>query len=60
VNYSHGWAPDPQRDDWFTTTSAAEGAAGFAATGYLAWAPYLAVGLLLAALASVAWGRLRR
>jgi hypothetical protein len=60
VNYSHGWAPQPELDDWFTTVSAADGEAHFAATGYLAWAPYLAVGLLLAALGAIAWGRLRR
>jgi hypothetical protein len=60
VNYSHGWAPEPELDDWFTTVSAADGEAHFAATGYLAWAPYLAVGLLLAALSAIAWGRLRR
>jgi hypothetical protein len=60
VNYSHGWAPQPELDDWFTTVSAADGEAHFAATGYLAWAPYVAVGLLLAALSAIAWGRLRR
>jgi hypothetical protein len=60
VNYSHGWAPQPELDDWFTTVSATDGEAHFAATGYLAWAPYLAVGLLLAALGAIAWGRLRR
>jgi hypothetical protein len=60
MNYSQGWAPQPELEDWFTTVSAEDGEAHFAATGYLAWAPYLAVGLLLAALASVAWGRLRR
>jgi hypothetical protein len=60
VNYSHGWAPEPELDDWFTTVSAEGGEAHFAATGYLSWAPYVAVGLLLAALVSIAWGRLRR
>jgi hypothetical protein len=60
VNHSNGWAPDPIADDWFTTVAAEQGLAEFAATGYLAWAPYVAAGLLAAALALVAWGRARR
>lgn len=60
VNYSHGWGPEPELDDWFTTVSAAGGQAGFAATGYLAWAPYAAAALLLTALGLIGWGRVRR
>jgi hypothetical protein len=60
VNYSQGWGPEPELDDWFTTVSAADGEADFAATGYLAWAPHAAAGLLLAALVLIGWGRVRR
>jgi GT2 family glycosyltransferase len=61
LNYSHGWAPDPElEDDWFTTVAAAEGSALFSGTGYLAWAPYVAAAVLLAALGAIGWGRVRR
>ena len=60
VNYSDGWGPEPELDDWFTTVSAVEGAADFAAGGYLRVAPYLAAGLLALALSLVVWGRVRR
>jgi hypothetical protein len=61
LNYSHGWAPDPElEDDWFTTVAAAEGSARFSGTGYLAWAPYVAAAVLLAALGAIGWGRVRR
>jgi hypothetical protein len=60
VNHSNGWAPDPIADDWFTTVAAEQGLVEFTAMGYLAWAPYIAAGLLAAALALVAWGRARR
>jgi GT2 family glycosyltransferase len=60
LNYSHGWAPEPELDDWSTTVSASDGNARFSATGYLAWAPYVAVGVLIVALGAIAWGRVRR
>ena len=60
VNYSGGWAPQPERVDWFTNVSAVEGRAIFSATGYLSYAPYAAAGLLLLALGLIAWGRARR
>jgi GT2 family glycosyltransferase len=60
VNYSAGWSPEPQLDDWFTRVSAAEGATAFAAMGYLAFAPYAAVGLFGLAMVLIAWGRARR
>jgi hypothetical protein len=60
VNYSHGWQPEPELADWYTTVAAAEGEARFGAGGYLRWAPYLAVGLLIVALGMIVLGRLRR
>ncbi len=60
VNYSHGWAPEPELQDWFVTVAADRGTASFSATGYLALAPYLAAGLLLIALVLIGWGRARR
>jgi hypothetical protein len=60
VSYSHGWQPEPEREDWFTTVSAAEGEARFGAGGYLRWAPYLAAALLFLALGMMVAGRLRR
>jgi hypothetical protein len=60
VNYSHGWSPQPEPVDWFTSVSAVEGRATFSATGYLSYAPYAAAGLLLLALGLIGWGRARR
>ncbi|MGH8873486.1 MAG: hypothetical protein ACRDWS_16110 [Acidimicrobiia bacterium] len=60
VNYSHGWAPQPELADWFTTVSAAKGVATFSAGGYLAAAPFAAAGLLVLALGLMVWGRVRR
>ena len=60
INYSHGWAPQPDRDDWLTTVSGAEGTATFSATGYLSYAPYAAALFLIMALGLMAWGRARR
>jgi hypothetical protein len=60
VSYSDGWAPDPAAEDWFTSVSAEQGEAGFTAGGYLAWAPYVAAGLLALAIVLIAWGKARR
>ena len=60
VNYSHGWDPEPELEDWFTTVSGIEGTAEFSATGYLSYAPYAAALLLVLALGLVSWGRARR
>jgi GT2 family glycosyltransferase len=60
VNYSHGWQPEPELADWYTTVTAADGEARFDAGGYLRWAPYLAIGLLVVALGMIVLGRLRR
>ncbi|MDP9145811.1 MAG: hypothetical protein M3N43_14175, partial [Actinomycetota bacterium] len=60
VNYSPGWQPDAISEGWHLTVAATEGAATFSGTGYLAYAPYAAAGLLLAALALLAWGTARR
>lgn len=60
VNHSPGWQPDAMSEDWHLTVAATEGAATFAGSGYLAYAPFVAAGLLLAALAFLAWGTARR
>jgi hypothetical protein len=60
INYSHGWEPQPELEDWFTTVSGIEGAAVFSATGYLSYAPYAAAVLFVMALGLVSWGRARR
>ena len=60
VNYSHGWAPQPAPNDWYTLVSAGDGQATFTGTGYLSFAPYAAALLLVAAMGLVAWGRARR
>jgi hypothetical protein len=60
VNHSPGWRPDAMSEGWHLTVAATDGAAAFAGSGYLAYAPYVAAGLLLAALAFLAWGTARR
>jgi len=60
VNYSHGWDPQPELEDWFTTVSGMDGTAVFSATGYLSYAPYAAALLFVLALGLVSWGRARR
>ncbi len=60
VNYSHGWNPQPELEDWFTTVSGMDGTAVFSATGYLSYTPYAAALLFVLALGLVAWGRARR
>ena len=60
VNYSHGWGPQPELEDWFTTVSGMDGTAVFSATGYLSYAPYAAALLFVLALGLVSWGRARR
>ena len=60
VSYSQGWDPDPILEDWYVTVAADRGVAEFSATGYLAWAPYVAAGLLAVALGLILWGRVRR
>ena len=60
VNYSHGWDPQPELEDWFTTVSGMDGTAVFSATGYLSYTPYAAALLFVLALGLVAWGRARR
>ncbi len=59
VNHSPGWQPDAMSEDWHLTVAANEGAATFSGSGYLAYAPYVAAGLLLAALMFLAWGARR-
>jgi len=60
INYSHGWGPQPELQDWFTTVSGGDGTAVFSATGYLSYAPYGAALLFVLALGLVSWGRARR
>ena len=60
VNYSHGWNPQPELEDWFTTVSGMDGTAVFSASGYLSYTPYAAALLFVLALGLVAWGRARR
>jgi hypothetical protein len=60
VNYSDGWEPEPEMVGWLTTVAATEGIASFSGGGYLAIAPYVAAGLLVAAVGLVLWGRARR
>jgi len=60
VNYSHGWGPEAEKTSWFTTVSGEDGEARFSAGGYLIWAPVLAAGLLVLAVSSILYARLRR
>ncbi len=60
INYSHGWEPQPELEDWFTTVSGVGGRAVFSATGYLSYAPYAAAMLFVLALGLLFWGRTRR
>jgi hypothetical protein len=60
VNHSAGWQPEPASQGWRLTVDGSEGMATFSGSGYLSFAPYVALGMFLIALVFLVWGRARR